>query len=60
LVGFQGNGAVVLQDRRGTQKAEIPDVDSKGITMGDDPLAIYKPTGAKQLRVVGPYRKAAA
>jgi HK97 family phage portal protein len=39
----------VLRDRRGTQKAEIPDVDTKGITMGDDPLAIYKPTGAKSV-----------
>jgi hypothetical protein len=24
--GFQGNGAVVLRDRRGTAKAEIPEV----------------------------------
>jgi hypothetical protein len=38
--GFQGNGAVVLRDRRGTRKAEIPDVDSKGFSGGDDPLAI--------------------
>jgi hypothetical protein len=47
--GFTSNGAVVLRDRRGTSKAEIPDVDTKGITMGDDPLAIYKPTGAKSV-----------
>jgi hypothetical protein len=44
--GFQGNGADVLRDRRGTSKAEIPDVDEKGFA-GSDPLAIYKPTGAK-------------
>jgi len=47
--GFQSNGAVVLRDRRGTVKAEIPDADSKGFSGGDDPLAIYKPTGAKQV-----------
>ena len=44
--GFQGNGAVVLRDRRGTAKAEIPEVDEKGYD-GGNPLAIYKPTGAK-------------
>src|SRR5258708_3340034 len=43
--GFRGDGAVVLTDRRGTSKAEIPDVDEKSV--GPDPLAIYKPTGAK-------------
>jgi hypothetical protein len=47
--GFQGNGAVVLRDRRGTAKAEIPDVDLKASFGGDDPLAIYKPTGAKHV-----------
>src|SRR5690348_479209 len=47
--GFQGNGAVVLQDSRGTRKAEIPSVSEKGATLGDDPLAIYKPTGAKSV-----------
>lgn len=47
--GFQSNGAVVLRDCRGTRKAEIPDVDEKGFSGGDDPLAIYKPTGAKQV-----------
>jgi Phage portal protein len=47
LVGFQGNGAVVLRDRRGTLEAEIPDISAKSETMGDDPLAIYKPAGAK-------------
>jgi len=28
--GFQANGAVVLRDRRGTLKAEIPEADTKG------------------------------
>jgi HK97 family phage portal protein len=46
LEGFQANGAVVLRDRRGTAKAEIPEVTEKGFG-GGDPLAIYKPTGAK-------------
>lgn len=47
--GFQSNGAVVLRDRRGTTKAEIPDVDLKSEGFGSDPLAIYKPTGAKSV-----------
>jgi len=47
--GFQSNGAVVLRDRRGTVKAEIPEVSLKSETLGDDPLAIYKPTGAKHV-----------
>ena len=42
----RGNGAVVFRDRRGTAKAEIPEVTEKGFG-GGDPLAIYKPTGAK-------------
>ena len=46
--GFQGNGAIVLRDRRGTAKAEIPEVTEKGYG-GGDPLAIYKPTGAKSV-----------
>jgi hypothetical protein len=46
--GFQGNGAIVLRDRRGTAKAEIPEVAEKGYG-GGDPLAIYKPTGAKSV-----------
>jgi hypothetical protein len=45
--GFQSNGAVVLRDRRGTVKADFPDADNKGFSGGDDPLAIYEPTGAK-------------
>src|SRR3984885_10990347 len=48
LEGFQSNGAVVLRDRRGTAKAEIPEVTEKGYG-GGDPLAIYKPTGAKSV-----------
>jgi hypothetical protein len=48
--GFQANGAVVIRDRRGTRKAEIPDVSEKGMHgIGDDPMAIYKPTGAKHV-----------
>jgi len=47
--GFQANGAVVIRDRRGTLKAEIPDVAEKALGMGSDPLAIYKPTGAKNV-----------
>jgi|SRR5271165_4469590 len=43
--GFASRGEVVLRDRRGTVKAEIPEVSEK--SFGDDPLAIYKPTGAK-------------
>src|SRR5438105_1293537 len=49
--GFKGDGAVVLRDRRGTAKAEIPNASEKsnGGTLSDDPLAIYKPTGAKSV-----------
>jgi HK97 family phage portal protein len=46
--GFQSNGAIVVRDRRGTAKAEIPEVTEKGYG-GGDPLAIYKPTGAKSV-----------
>ena len=49
FVGFQRNGAVVIRDRRGTLKAEIPNVSEKAETLGSDPLAIYKPSGAKQV-----------
>jgi hypothetical protein len=45
LEGFQANGAVVLRDRRGALKAEIPDVSEKGMHgMGDDSMAIYRPS----------------
>src|SRR5690348_13577117 len=47
--GFQSNGAIVLRDRRGKRKAEIPDVDEKSLTLGSDALAIYKPSGAKSV-----------
>src|SRR5512135_1639748 len=47
--GFKTDGSIVLRDRRGTRRAEIPNVDLKSETMGDDPLAIYKPTGAKSV-----------
>jgi hypothetical protein len=47
--GFNASGAVILRDRRGTRKAEIPDVETKSETLGNDPLAIYKPSGAKQV-----------
>lgn len=48
--GFKSNGAVVLSDKRGTQKSEIPNVSEKAsYSGGDDPLAIYKPTGAKSV-----------
>ena len=47
--GITDTGAVVLRDRRGTRKAEIPKVDLKSETLGDDPLAMYKPTGAKHV-----------
>jgi hypothetical protein len=44
---FTTGGAVVLRDRRGTVKADIPDADEKSFGSGSDPLAIYKPTGTK-------------
>jgi HK97 family phage portal protein len=47
--GFQSNGAVVVRDRRGTLKAEIPNVSEKSETLGSDPMAIYKPSGAKSV-----------
>jgi hypothetical protein len=47
--GFTEDGKVVLRDRRNTRNAEIPNVDLKSETLGDDPLAIYKPTGAKHV-----------
>ena len=33
----------------GTAKAEIPDASEKGFAGGSDPLAIYNPTGAKEV-----------
>jgi HK97 family phage portal protein len=49
LEGFTEDGRVVLRDRRGSRKAEIPNISEKSETLGDDPLAIYKPTGAKHV-----------
>ena len=40
FVGFQPDGAVVLPDRRGTLKAEIPNRSGRAETLDDDPLAI--------------------
>jgi hypothetical protein len=48
-LGFTGNGAIIVRDRRGTAKAAFPDADEKGVSLGSDPLAIYKPTGAKSV-----------
>jgi Phage portal protein len=36
-----------LSDRRGTRKAEIPEVSEKGVPLGSDPLAIYRPAPTK-------------
>jgi hypothetical protein len=48
--GFNVNGAIVFRDRRGTLKADIPNVDVKSAgMMGDDSLAAYKPTAAKHV-----------
>jgi HK97 family phage portal protein len=47
--GFTGDGAVVMRDHRNTRKAVFPGVGEKSETLGDDPLAIYKPTGAKHV-----------
>src|SRR5258707_11474542 len=44
--GFTETGAVILRDCRNTRRAGIPDAETKSAPMGDDPLAIYKPTGA--------------
>jgi hypothetical protein len=46
--GFTSSGAVVVTDRRGTRKAAIPQAEEKSFG-GSDALAIYKPTGAKQV-----------
>jgi hypothetical protein len=61
--GFATTVAAVLRDRCGTRKAGIPEVDLKSEALGDDPLAIYKPTGAKHVdagKAMGvPHRQAA-
>src|ERR1700710_2557589 len=56
--GITSDGRVVLRDRRGTSKAEIPIVDEKGFIPGD-PLANYTPTGAKEVsaaKAMGQFR----
>lgn len=44
--GITSTGHVVVRDRRGSRRAQIPNVDAKSET-GSDALAIYKPSGAK-------------
>jgi phage portal protein BeeE len=44
--GFTNDG-VVITDRRGTKRVGIPDAEEKALGMGSDPLAIYRPAGAK-------------
>jgi hypothetical protein len=39
----------MLRDRPSTRKAGIPAAETKSAPMGDDPLAIYKPTDAKSV-----------
>jgi hypothetical protein len=46
--GFNDTG-VILTDRRGTKRVGVPDAEEKAYGMGSDPLAIYKPTGAKTI-----------
>lgn len=46
--GFTPEGRVVVQDRRGSKKAGIPDAEEKGFD-GASSLAIYRPSGAKQV-----------
>jgi HK97 family phage portal protein len=48
LEGFNDNG-VILRDRRGTLKQEMPEVTEKSIAFGSDPLAIYRPTNTKNV-----------
>ena len=48
--GFTSRSEVVLRDRRGTVKAKIAGAYEKGFSGGSDPLAIYRPTGAKAER----------
>lgn len=44
--GFNNDG-IILTDRRGTKRVGVPDAEEKAFGMGSDPLAIYKPAGAK-------------
>ena len=45
-VGFKGDGAVGVKDSRGKTEFRVTE---KSESLGDDPLAIYKPTGAKHV-----------
>ena len=45
--GFNSRGEIIVRDRRGTLKAELPNVTEKSETLGSDLLAIYKPSGSK-------------
>src|ERR1700684_3361364 len=49
FAGVQSNDAAVLRDRRGTLKGELPNTSEKAETLGDGPLAIYKPSGSKHV-----------
>jgi hypothetical protein len=40
---------LLLRDRRNTRKTGIPAAETKSAPMGDDPLAIYKRTGARRV-----------
>src|SRR5579884_994502 len=44
--GFTGRGEIVMRDRRGTLKAELPTVETKSSTLSDS-MAIYRPSGGK-------------
>lgn len=46
--GFNDTG-IILTDRRGTNKVGVPTADEKAFGMGSDPLAIWRPTGAKNV-----------
>ena len=57
--GFTSDGRVVLTDFRGRSEARLPEADTKGSNGFGDPLAIYKPTGAKDIdpaRAMGEFR----
>jgi hypothetical protein len=44
---MNSRGEVILRDRGGALKTELLNIREKTETLGSDPLAIYKPTGAK-------------
>ena len=49
LEGVTAEGRVVLTDFRGRREARFPEASTKSETLGADPLAIYKPSGAKSV-----------